>query len=232
MSEEGEQAQPKMSQVLRQILESRLADVWTHLPGIVDSYSAATRTAAITPAIKRKYTDGQLVKLPSIPNVRVIFPESTDWDGGVFDLQVGDEVTLLFCARSLDIWRSEGGVVDPKDARKFDLSDAWCLPGGRSKKKTSAGPSGELVIGLKTTAAEVRITKAGAVVTVKGTTVKLGDTTAVAPVALNTELTSELNRVLVNLAQLNVAVNILAPGAVTIPYTTPANVGATKVKAK
>jgi hypothetical protein len=44
-------------------------------------------------------------------------------------LKRGDYVGLLFSERSLDIWLATGGTVDPKDPRKFDISDAVAYPG-------------------------------------------------------------------------------------------------------
>jgi hypothetical protein len=41
----------------------------------------------------------------------------------------GDYVLLVFCERSIDAWLSIGGIVDPDDYRKFDLSDAVAIPG-------------------------------------------------------------------------------------------------------
>ena len=47
-------------------------------------------------------------------------------------LQAGDDVTLVFSQRSLDNWKSSGGMTDPQDARKHHITDAYALIGGSS----------------------------------------------------------------------------------------------------
>lgn len=97
------------------------------LPGIVQKYDRDTRIAEVKPALNRKFQDG-VIEHPSIPNVPVVMPS-----GGTARLRlpvaVGDTGMLLFAQRSLDIWLHKGGVVDPQDQRKFDLSDAIFVPG-------------------------------------------------------------------------------------------------------
>ena len=122
---------PSFASLLNTAIDGRLYDVHTSLPGIVESYDRATQTAKIQPSLKRKYTDGRVVELPIINKVPVMFPRSK---GKFihFDLEPGDEVTLIFSERSLDTWKEKGGTVSPDDPRKFHLSDAKAYPGGSS----------------------------------------------------------------------------------------------------
>jgi hypothetical protein len=71
-----------------------------------------------------------------------------------FPVAAGDIVLLCFAQTSLDNWLQLGGVVDPQDSRKFDLSDAIAIPGLLSfNQATSQVADGALVIA----APEVRI---------------------------------------------------------------------------
>lgn len=136
---------PSFASLLQTAVNARLCDVHTSLPGIVKSYDRATQTAKIQPALKRKYTDGRIVDLPIINKVPIIFPRSKGkWVH--FDLEPGDEVTLIFSERSLDNWKEKGGVISPDDPRKFHLSDAKAIPGGYSipNALTPNGPKGSI----------------------------------------------------------------------------------------
>lgn len=122
---------PTLATLLQTAIDARLCDVHTSLPGIVKSYDRVTQTAKIQPSLMRKYSDGRVVSLPIINRVPIIFPRSK---GKFihFDLEPGDEVTLVFSERSLDTWKEKGGLVSPNDPRKFSLSDAKAYPGGSS----------------------------------------------------------------------------------------------------
>jgi hypothetical protein len=139
-----EQARPSMVKMLKDAVDGRLFDLHTAMPATIDSYDKATGFAAVKPSLKRKYyADDAAVDLPVINNVPVMFPGG----GGAlvtFDLQQGDEVTLIFSERSLDKWKTTGGSVDPEDPRKFHLSDAYCYPGGHS----AANPPAKATITL------------------------------------------------------------------------------------
>lgn len=120
---------PTFEQVILMGIESRLFDLHTCLPGIVEKYNKAKNTIDVTPCLKRKYETGDVVQQPVILNVPVAFPR-----GGGFSithpLKKGDSVILVFSERSLDVWKKNGGVVDPQDPRKFNVTDAFAIPGG------------------------------------------------------------------------------------------------------
>ncbi len=119
---------PTLAQVLRDVLESRLCDVHTALPGEIVSYSSITKLATVKPLLKRKYATGELVSLPNIQNVPVNHPRTKD-SGIHLPIKKGDGVLIVFIERSIDKWISQGGEVSPEDPRKHSLSDAICIPG-------------------------------------------------------------------------------------------------------
>lgn len=141
----NDEEKPSLAKLLQTAVDGKLCDVHTSMPGIVKSYDRATQTAKIQPSLKRKYTDGRIVDLPIINKVPVMFPRSKG-KFVHFDLEPGDEVTLIFSERSLDTWKERGGQVSPDDPRKFHLSDAKAYPGGSSipNKFTPNGAEGSI----------------------------------------------------------------------------------------
>lgn len=119
-----------MGAAVKVLIEGRLVDLHTCLPGIVEKYDATTKKADIKPAIKRKYIDGdELIDLPVIPNVPMCFYQ-TKTSLISMPVKVGDDVLIMFSERSIDEWKSSPGGIskDPGDTRKFNLSDAYAIP--------------------------------------------------------------------------------------------------------
>jgi hypothetical protein len=124
--------QPTMAEIIRKALEARLADVWTALPGRVETYDAVTRTADISPVVRRPITttedDTIHEDLPVIPNVPILFPcgggASITWP-----LLKGDHVQLLIQTLSPAQWRESGETSDPGDLRLHSLGNAYAIPG-------------------------------------------------------------------------------------------------------
>jgi hypothetical protein len=126
---------PTFEDVLDSAIQDALLNVNVCMPGVVESFDPKTDTIKVRPALKRKYAgDETATELPLLNRVPVVFPR-----GGNFtmkwNLKNGDPVTLVFSQRSLDVWKSSGGVVDPADPRRFHLSDAFAIPGGADTTK-------------------------------------------------------------------------------------------------
>lgn len=142
------------AETLRRVLDARLADLHTALPGRVQAYDAATQTADIEPMIKRGVPTGgeedevALETLPVLPSVPVLFPS-----GGqcfvTFPLAVGDPVLLVFSERETSQFRSTGAVSDPGVPTMHGLSGAVAIPcafGPRSAAMSGVS-STDLVVG-------------------------------------------------------------------------------------
>jgi len=121
---------PTLPEILRRVLDARLAEVHTALPAKIVKYDAATRKADVQPLLKRQYADGDLASMPVITNVPVLFPSG----GGAsltFPVRAGDGCLLVFAERSLDRWLAQSTVkeVETGDIRMHDISDAVAFVG-------------------------------------------------------------------------------------------------------
>ncbi len=161
--------QPTLAEVLEAVMRARLAELFTALPGVVESYDKAKQKANVRIAIKDRLelADGEEVAdYPVIPNVPVVHPSGGGFVAA-FPLKAGDPVLLVFSARSIDVWKSSGptsasaAAVDPNDFRMHDFADAYAIPGGRPLSAPFTEASDEdLVIG-KDGGTIARLTAAG-----------------------------------------------------------------------
>jgi hypothetical protein len=129
MDPQGEGSPQTFGDVIRDILEHRLADVHTCLPGIIQTIYPGG-FADVLPLIKREeYGSDETTSLPILTHVRVIdISTKTCWIH--IPVDVGDNVLLFFSERSIDNFMASGGLlpVEPEDSRKHDLSDSFCIP--------------------------------------------------------------------------------------------------------
>lgn len=121
--------------VIDDSVESRLRELHTCTPGIIDSFDPETKRAQIQPAIKRVLVNGDLRDMPKLINC----PLGLMRFGGFLisaPVKPGDECMLHFTERSLDAWLQFGDVRQPKDIRIHHESDAYFLPVHTSLKNT------------------------------------------------------------------------------------------------
>jgi hypothetical protein len=124
MAEEAD----RLLQILKNAIENRLIEVHTGLPGKVTSVNTAANTVDVQPVLQRKYADDTVRNMPVIANVPLAFPRTASAHL-ILPVKKDDYVWLWFSERSLDNWLEKGGIVDPQDPRKFNLSDAVAYPG-------------------------------------------------------------------------------------------------------
>ena len=86
-------------EALRAALDGRQAEMWTALPGIVQSFDPAAMTVSVQPAVAGRISDeagkAASVDLPILPDVPVVFPGG----GGfalTFPVAAGDECLVVF----------------------------------------------------------------------------------------------------------------------------------------
>ncbi len=87
------------------------------LPGNVESFDEASRTAVIRPAVRG---------MPLLRDVPVFMP----WR---FDVFPGDPCLVIFADRDIDAWYDTGGAEDPPSGRTHSLSDGSAFVGFRTR---------------------------------------------------------------------------------------------------
>lgn len=117
---------------VRAAIEAALAETWTSLPGIVQSFDPEAMTVTVQPSIRGRIEqpDGSVVSaaLPLLVDVPVVFPSG----GGftlTFPIHKGDECLVVFADRCIDSWWQSGGIGEPLEARMHNLSDGFALVG-------------------------------------------------------------------------------------------------------
>lgn len=109
-----------------ELVNGRMMDHHTILPGIIQSFNISDQTAEVQPAIRRLLLPaGKLVQLPLCVKVPCFFP------GGAvtFEVAKGDDCVLAVAERAIDGWWKKGGIQDPTELRFFDLTDSFAFVG-------------------------------------------------------------------------------------------------------
>ena len=111
-----------------------LKRVHTSLPGIVQSYDAATRRARVQPAVDLLLTDGTSAQKPIILDVPVLWPTGGGYTLSL-PLDAGDAVMLLFAERDIQRFKETLAVGPPLSADVMQIQHAVAIAGflaGRS----------------------------------------------------------------------------------------------------
>ena len=153
--------------IIKDAIRGELAHLWTSLPCIVESYDPEAVTISAQPTIKipirNKDGDIELVQLPLLEDVPVMFTCA----GGftiTHPINKDDECFVSFAARNIDIWWQSGGVQNPFDTRKHDLSDGFAFFRPQSQAKKISGISTEnLEIRNDANTCKIQITQDGVI---------------------------------------------------------------------
>ena len=117
-----------MAQAIRFAIRQSLKDLYTCMPGIVESYDAETRRAVVKGALNIVTTKKEEIEREAIHNVQVMFPSG----GGftmTFPLERGDPVLLPYSQRGLANWKKTLDVAAPDTIGFFSEKDAIAIPG-------------------------------------------------------------------------------------------------------
>jgi len=155
---------PSPEAVIGAAIASRMLDVFTALPGIVESYDATAKTITVKLAVKRAIDtedDGVVLEeIEPIPNVPVLCFGSPKLSLRA-TLAKGDSVLLIFSQWAIAQWRSTGEVSDPRDLRlhgpSYPVAVPWYAPSGGpgDDDDDSIGRAGGLRAHFKNDAIEV-----------------------------------------------------------------------------
>lgn len=204
---------PTLAEVLQRAIESRLADVFTSLPGRIETYYPETQTADVLPVVRRALPtedDGIAFEdLPIVPNVPIVFPRGGDCSI-VWKPKPGDGVLLCVQTLSAANWRRTGEVSDPGDVRLHCLGSAFAIPG--AFPQTEALPREHAEADGLTIAAEP---------------LRLGSHKAEAAIALAPATIAWIDAIKTEVEALLGGTPIVAPG-----YTDTSAIASAKVKAE
>ena len=117
-----------MAQSIRFAIRQSLKDLYTCMPGIVESYDAETRRAVVKGALRVVTTKKEEIEREAIYNVPVVFPSG----GGfaiTFPLEQGDPVLLVYSQRGLTNWKKSLDVATPDMLGFLSEKDAIAIPG-------------------------------------------------------------------------------------------------------
>lgn len=185
-------------EAFRLAFDGRQAQMWTAMPGIIESVDLAKMICSVQLSIQGTIENeqGQIstVNYPLLTHVPLVFPNG----GGfvlTFPIAQGDECLIVFASRCIDAWWQSGGNTNrPMEARMHDLSDGFCIPGPRSQPNVVSSinatdvqlrnEAGTSLIGIK---ANGNIEITGPTVTVTGNLVVSGTVVAgTPPISLTT----------------------------------------------
>lgn len=135
-------------EALRLALTGWQSEIWTALPGIIDTVDLEKNTCTVQPTIKGifRQKDGstKIVTMPICLDVPIVWPRG----GGfalTFPIKKGDEGMLVFMSRCFDAYWQNGGVQPQAEQRMHDLSDGYFILGGSSQPKKLANVADDAV---------------------------------------------------------------------------------------
>ncbi len=148
-------------ETLRAAMDGRQAEMWTAMPGIVQSFDPKAMTVTVQPAVKGEFLDergkAKAVDLPLLQDVPVCFP-----CGGGFTLthpiKEGDEALVVFGSRCIDGWWQNGDIGGRPDERMHDLSDGFAIVGPHSQPRVLDPEVDKDNVQLRTDDGEAHIT--------------------------------------------------------------------------
>lgn len=159
-----------LNDAIKAAVDYRLNNLHTAMPAAIISYDYTTQKATVQPLLNKVWASGSnstpangndanklSTPMPVLENVPVIFPRASS-GGLTFPVVEGDTCLLVFVERSMDLWLTVGGQVNPDDNRKFDLSDAVAIMGLFPFSESSTADNNEDAI----------LTFAGSTVRIKG----------------------------------------------------------------
>ena len=125
------------AELLQAVLDARLGEIHTALPGRVVSYNSANQTATIQPV---GHDD-----IPQIYNVPVIWPRC----GSayiVMPMATGDTGLVIFCERDIQAWRRGATEGASGDVAQHSVSNAVFVPGLATKSNVVTPLANAIVI--------------------------------------------------------------------------------------
>jgi len=110
-------------------LQSRLRGVHTCLPGTIEKYYGHDkRKAVVKVGVKLQTAKGDILSIPPIDGVPVVFPSSGKFTLK-YPLNKGDGCMIIFSEEGIGAWLKGDTEVNADSLARFALTDAICVPG-------------------------------------------------------------------------------------------------------
>lgn len=173
-----------MQDAINNLITNKIREIDTASIGIIEKFDPVTQTATIQIAIDRviqtETADSIIIETESNPllvNVPVMFPGGGDWFL-TFPVKKGDECLLIASQRSIDNWKSNGGVQEPSNVRRYlSIKDAVAIVGLNSKASALTSFNGSEPE-LRNRAGNIKMTFSDTGINVKGNLSVEGSVTA------------------------------------------------------
>lgn len=122
--------------IVAMLIEGGKAKMHVGCFGRIVSYSSSTQTCSVRPVVRAGIKGGDPVQYSILTKVPIRFPAGGGYSM-TWPLVEGDQVWLDFADRSIDEWANSSDPKDitPQSKRRFHISDAVALPGGRPGAK-------------------------------------------------------------------------------------------------
>jgi len=128
-----------LRETLIAVLQGWQADIWSAMPGIIQSVNLDQQTCVVQVAIQmsvRNIMTGETTQQAISPllDCPLFFPHGGNCSI-TFPVAAGDECLVVFASRCIDGWWQNGGVQPQALFRMHDLSDGFAFAGFRSNSK-------------------------------------------------------------------------------------------------
>jgi len=100
-----------------------LIETRTSFPAVIDTFDSETQTASVQPLIKATVRNGDVVSLPVLVDVPILFPRAGGFSV-TFPVKAGDELLVTCCDRDFSVWMQQGGQQKPDSTEIHTLSSA------------------------------------------------------------------------------------------------------------
>lgn len=113
----------EQEEAIEHSIDTMLYKLRTGQPGIVIAFNAEQNTVQVQPCLQGKLRGSPAAPLPPVLDVPVMFYGAGDYVI-THKPKAGDVCFLMASDRSLSRWKLSGGVVDPGERRRHDLTDS------------------------------------------------------------------------------------------------------------
>lgn len=141
----------ELAELLSEIVNDRLIDLHTALPGKVVAWNEQKRLADIEIQVKRvletEDNSFKLEEMPVLPDVPVAFMRTNEFYVSM-PIEPGVTGLVHFCESNIDQWRSLNKVASPTEIGRHTLTSGVFVPGLVSNEAVMSGvPTDAVVVG-------------------------------------------------------------------------------------